>query len=74
MGFKLIKDYDTTRNARYIAEQRADAETIENGLNSLENEINSHKRAIKPTRRSKLTMAAFLYAHISMVYITGYAT
>ncbi|ASS70122.1 right-handed parallel beta-helix repeat-containing protein [Bacillus atrophaeus] len=45
MPVKLIKDYDTTRNARYISQQRNDMGTIENGINDLENSLKSHKKA-----------------------------
>ncbi|MCR9038531.1 peptidase G2 autoproteolytic cleavage domain-containing protein [Bacillus sp. L381] len=69
MGFKLIKDYDTTRNARYIAEQRADAETVENGLNSLENEINSHKKSNKAHSSEQIDHGGFsLRSYIDGLY------
>ncbi|MFE6446102.1 glycosyl hydrolase family 28-related protein, partial [Bacillus velezensis] len=69
MGFKLIKDYDTTRNARYIAEQKADAETVENGLNSLENEINSHKKSNKAHSSEQIDHGGFsLRSYIDGLY------
>lgn len=46
MVIRLIKDYDSTKDSLYLAQQRDDLESIENGLNGLSNSIANHKSAV----------------------------
>lgn len=46
MVIRLIKDYDSTKDSLYLAQQRDDLESIENGLNGLSNSIATHKSAV----------------------------
>ncbi|MEC0392846.1 hypothetical protein [Bacillus subtilis] len=46
MVIRLIKDYDSTKDSLYLAQQRDDLESIENGLNGLSNSISNHKSAV----------------------------
>lgn len=69
MTFRLIKDYDTTRNARYIAQQRADTETIEDGLNSLDDAIKTHKTSQTAHTSDQITHQGFsLRTYIESLY------
>ncbi|CAF1720203.1 hypothetical protein NRS6092_00360 [Bacillus subtilis] len=69
MAFRLIKDYDTTRNARYIAQQRADTETIEDGLNSLDDAIKTHKTSQTAHTSDQITHQGFsLRTYVESLY------
>ncbi|MBR0009777.1 MULTISPECIES: phage baseplate protein [Bacillus] len=46
MVIRLIKDYDSTKDSLYLAQQRDDLESIENELNGLSNSIANHKSAV----------------------------
>ncbi|MFP7695171.1 teichoic acid biosynthesis protein [Bacillus subtilis] len=46
MVIRLIKDYDSTKDSLYLAQQRDDLESIENELNGLSNTIANHKSAV----------------------------
>ncbi|WIG48753.1 teichoic acid biosynthesis protein [Bacillus halotolerans] len=46
MVIRLIKDYDSTKDSLYLAQQRDDLESIEHGLNGLSNSIANHKSAV----------------------------
>lgn len=46
MAIRLIKDYDSTKDSLYLAQQRDDLESIENELNGLSNSIANHKSAV----------------------------
>ncbi|MEC1807011.1 teichoic acid biosynthesis protein [Bacillus subtilis] len=46
MVIRLIKDYNSTKDSLYLAQQRDDLESIENGLNGLSNSIANHKSAV----------------------------
>ncbi|MBJ3768110.1 hypothetical protein JF530_17660, partial [Bacillus subtilis] len=46
MVIRLIKDYDSTKDSLYLAQQRDDLESIENELNGLSNSISKHKSAV----------------------------
>ncbi|QQD82689.1 right-handed parallel beta-helix repeat-containing protein [Bacillus siamensis] len=45
MPTKLLKDYDTSIDSRYLSQQREDLERIENGLNEIEDTVLFHKNA-----------------------------
>ncbi|MCY9166008.1 right-handed parallel beta-helix repeat-containing protein [Bacillus atrophaeus] len=51
---RLIKDYDSTKDSLYLAQQRDDLESIENGLNGLANSLTNHKSAKRAHHSSQI--------------------
>ncbi|AOS66800.1 hypothetical protein CJZ71_15770 [Bacillus subtilis] len=54
MVIRLIKDYDSTKDSLYLAQQRDDLESIENELNGLSNSISKHKSAVTAHTSSQI--------------------
>lgn len=52
---RLTKDYDTTRNARYTSQIRDDMETIENGINKIDDDLKRHRAGIAVHDSSQIT-------------------
>ncbi|PLV35347.1 teichoic acid biosynthesis protein [Bacillus subtilis] len=55
MVIRLIKDYDSTKDSLYLAQQRDDLESIENELNGLSNSIANHKSAVTAHTSSQVS-------------------